>query len=105
SYFAAWYVHKDNSLGRACKLHTLKSMHDFFAALLLARQSMHSQAANALRLACETGWQNTWLHEGENRAHDWEREAGPKKTNIVKQQLSTFKDPRYKTYDARCKLA
>lgn len=67
------YLHTDDDLGRACKLHSLKSAHDFLAAFQLLRSSMHSQAANAARLGCETAWQNAWLHEVPTRATEWYR--------------------------------
>jgi hypothetical protein len=67
------YIHADNPLGKACKLHCLKVVHDFLAAFQLVRSSMHSQAANAIRLACETAWQNAAFHERPALVESWYR--------------------------------
>ena len=65
------YLHADDRLGKACKLHCLKVVHDFLAALQLVRSSMHSQAANAIRLACETAWQMAAFHERPALVEAW----------------------------------
>ncbi|MCX6829580.1 MAG: hypothetical protein NT002_09910 [candidate division Zixibacteria bacterium] len=67
------YLHADDRLGAACKLHCSKVIHDFLAAFQLARSSMHSQAANAIRLACETAWQSAAFHERPALVEAWYR--------------------------------
>ena len=98
------YLHTDDPIGEACKLHTLKATHDFLAAYQLLRSSMHSQAANAARLGCETAWQNAWFHEEPSRAARW---AGGVRVEPgqVRAQLPRLRDQRRALYRELSQLA
>jgi len=98
------YLHADDPLGEACKLHTLKATHDFLAAYQLLRSSMHSQAANAARLGCETAWQNAWFHEEPRRAERWS--AGVRvEPGQVRSQLPRLQRQRKVLYRELSQLA
>ena len=92
------YIHTDDPLGKACKLHCLKVVHDFLAAFQLVRSSMHSQAANAIRLACETAWQNAAFHEHPALVEAWYRgeQLKPKEIRSAISRLATQRRFLYK---------
>jgi hypothetical protein len=103
-YTTSHYIHTDDALGTACKLHCLKATHDFLAAFQLARSSMHSQAANAIRLACETSWQNTAFHELPSLAENWTR-GQKRKPAQVRSDLRRFRQQRRFLYQHLSELA
>jgi len=98
------YVHTDDELGRACRCHTLKATHDFMAAYHLIRASLHSQAANAIRLGCETAWHNAWLHDDPHRVQRWLSGKMPW-PGEVRNALATYQRQRHFLYAELCDMA
>lgn len=74
------------------------------AAFQLVRSSMHSQAANAIRLGCKTAWQNTWFHENPERCDEWK--SGQRfQPRQVRKEISTFQTQRRYLYDELSRMA
>lgn len=103
-YFCSHHIHADDALGIACKLHTLKAAHDFLAAYQLARSSMHSQAANAIRLGCETSWQNAAFHQTPELAERWS-DGEQKKPWEIRAMLTSFASQRRYLYGRLSQMA
>lgn len=97
TFWCSHYIHGDDDLGKACRLHSLKATHDFMAAYHLLRASLLSQAANAMRIGCETAWHNAWLHEGPDRVDRWRCGKMPRPRE-VRESLTLYQSQRRSLY-------